>query len=218
MIKLKQSTLFIVCSWVLLFLTIVGCSGLNKNYPQRNYYVLNVPNKDQNLPSNSGAVLEVRRFQISPSFADSGFVYRRGDLSYESDFYNQFFRPPSLLITEETRTWLSESGLFKYVVDPTSGVGADYILAGNINEMYGDYRTPNAPKAVMGIQFLLMDETSSNSQIIFTKDYHSEETLSDNSPKALAKGWSGVLEQILRDLAGDLKELNLTKSQLNNQR
>lgn len=218
MIKLKQSTLFIVCSWVLLSFTITGCSGLNKNYPERNYYVLNVSNKDQNLSPVSGTILEVRRFQISPSFADSGFVYQKGDLSYESDFYNQFFRPPSLLITEETRMWLSESGLFKYVVDPTNAMGPDYILAGNINELYGDYRTPNVPKAVMGIQFFLMDETSTNPKIVLHNNYRREVILSNSSPKALVKGWSDALEQILTDLEGDLKKLNLTKSQSDNRR
>jgi cholesterol transport system auxiliary component len=207
----KQSTLFLYSSWLLIFFILMGCTTLRKNYPERNYYILNVSNQERNLSPVSGIVLEVPRFKISPSFASSEFVYRKGDMNYESDFYNQFFSPPSLLITEEARKWLSESGLFKYVVDPANSMGSDYILAGNINELYGDYRI-STPKAVLGIQFFLIDEMSPNSQIIFMSNYRREATLSDSSPKALVKGWSDALEQILGGLEGDLKKLNLTKS------
>jgi hypothetical protein len=111
----------------------MGCSGLSKNYPVRNYYLLSVSNKDQNLSPVSGTVLEIGRFQISASFAGSGFVYRKGYLSYESDFYNQSFGSPGLLITKEVGKCLSESGLFKYVVDSTSEVEFNYILEDNVN-------------------------------------------------------------------------------------
>jgi cholesterol transport system auxiliary component len=213
MIKLKQSTLFIFCSWVLLFLTLIGCTTLNKNYPERNYYLLSVSNKDQNLSPVSGTVLEIRRFQISPSFAGTGFVYRKGDLSYQSDFYNQFFRPPGLLITEEVRKWLSESGLFKYVVDSTGDVEANYILEGNVNELYGDFRAPNTPKAALGIQFFLIDEVSANPKIIFQNNYHREMALSSNSPEDLVKGWNEALQQILTALEKDLRKANFKAAQ-----
>ncbi len=213
MMKLKQSTLFIICSWAMLFLTIIGCSVLNKNYPQRNYYILNVSNKDQNLSPVSGTVLEIRRFQISPAFAGTGFVYRKGDFNYESDFYNQFFRLPSLLITEEVRNWLSESGLFKYVVDSTNGVEADYILEGNINQLYGDFRAPNTPKAALGIQFVLIEEVSANPKIVFQNNYRREMALSSNSPEDLVKGWNEALQQILTALEKDLRAANFKAAQ-----
>jgi len=186
---------------------------LNKNYPQRNYYILNVSNKDQNLSPVSGTVLEIRRFQISPAFAGTGFVYRKGDFNYESDFYNQFFRLPSLLITEEVRNWLSESGLFKYVVDSTNGVEADYILEGNINQLYGDFRAPNTPKAALGIQFVLIEEVSANPKIVFQNNYRREMALSSNSPEDLVKGWNEALQQILTALEKDLRAANFKAAQ-----
>ncbi|KRT64235.1 MAG: conserved exported protein of unknown function [Candidatus Dadabacteria bacterium CSP1-2] len=210
---IKQSKLFLFSSWVLLFLTLTGCANFSKNYPERNYYILNVSNKDQNSSPVSGTVLEVRRFEISPSFSGREFVYRIGDLSYESDFYNQFFRPPSLLTTDEVRKWFSESGRFKYVVDSSNNVEANYILEGNVSELYGDFRATNEPKAVLGIQFFLIEETSTNPQIVFQNNYRREVVLSSNSPEELVKGWNEALEQILTAFAGDLKNVNFKPPQ-----
>ena len=210
---IKQSTLFLFPSWVLLFLTLTGCATLEKNYPERNYYILNVSNKDQNSPPVLGTVLEVRRFEISPSFASREFVYRNGDLSYKSDFYNQFFRPPGQLITEQVRKWLSESSRFKYVVDSSNNVEANYILEGNVSEVFGDLRTPNTLKAVMGIQFFLTEETSTNPKIVFENYYRREVVLSSNSAEELVKGWNKALEQILTDLQGDLRNVDFKTPQ-----
>ena len=210
---IKQSILFLFSSWVLLFLTLTGCATLEKNYPERNYYIFNISNKDKNLTPISGGVLEVRRFEISPSFASREFVYRNGDLSYLTDFYNQFFRPPSSLITEEVRKWLSESGQFKYVVDSSNNVEANYVLEGNVSELYGDFRATNEPKAVLGVQFFLTEETSANPKIVFQNNYRREVVLSSNSAQDLVKGWNEALEQILTALAGDLKNVDLKTPQ-----
>ena len=210
---IKQSILFLFSSWVLLFLTLTGCATLEKNYPERNYYIFNISNEDKNLTPISGGVLEVRRFEISPSFSSREFVYRDGDLSYKSDFYNQFFRTPASLITNEVSKWLSESGQFKYVVDSSNNVEANYILEGNVSELYGDFRTPNTLKAVMGIQFFLIEETSTSPQIVFQNNYRREVVLSSNTPEELVKGWNEALEQILTALAGDLKNVDLKTPQ-----
>ncbi len=210
---IKQSILFLFSSWVLLFLTLTGCATLEKNYPERNYYILNVSNKDQNSPPVLGTVLEVRRFEISPSFASREFVYRNGDLSYESDFYNQFFRTPASLITEEVHKWLSESGQFKYVVDSSNNVEPNYVLEGNVSELYGDFRATNEPKAVLGIQFFLTEETSTNPKIVFENNYRREVVLSSNSAQDLVKGWNEALGQILTALAGDLKNVDFKMPQ-----
>ncbi|MGH7799504.1 MAG: ABC-type transport auxiliary lipoprotein family protein [Thermodesulfobacteriota bacterium] len=210
---IKQSILFLFSSWVLLFLTLTGCATLDKNYPERNYYILNVSNEVQNSPPVSGTILEVGRFEISPSFSGREFVHRIGDLSYESDFYNQFFRPPSSLTTDEVRKWFSESGLFKNVVDPSNNVEANYVLEGNVSELYGDFRATNEPKAVLGIQFFLTEETSANPKIVYQNNYRREVVLSSNSAQDLVKGWNEALEQILTDLQGDLRNVDFKTPQ-----
>ncbi len=118
-----------------------------------------------------------------------------------------------MLITEEVRNWLSESGLFKYVVDSTNGVEADYILEGNINQLYGDFRAPNTPKAALGIQFVLIEEVSANPKIVFQNNYRREMALSSNSPEDLVKGWNEALQQILTALEKDLRAANFKAAQ-----
>ena len=193
---------------MLLVLILTGCATLEKNYPQREYYIFNISNNAHNSSPVSGTVLEVRRFEISPSFSTREFVYRKGDLSYESDFYNQFFRPPSALVTEEVRKWLSESGQFKYVVDSSNNVEPDYVLEGNVSELYGDFRATNEPKAVLGIQFFLTEETSTNPKIVFENNYRREVVLRSNSAQDLVKGWNEALQQILTALEGHLKNVD----------
>ncbi|MGH7900444.1 MAG: ABC-type transport auxiliary lipoprotein family protein [Thermodesulfobacteriota bacterium] len=206
---IKRDGLLLLFIGMMLFISLVGCAKLERNYPQRNYYILNVPDEHQNTAPVSGTVLEITRFQISPSFSGREFVYRKGDSSYESDFYNQFFRAPVLVITDEVREWFSESGAFKNVVDPTVNVNASYALQGNISELYADYRMPTSPKAVMAIQFFLTDETSVNSQIIFQNNYRREVTISTTSPDELVKGWNEALVQILAALNDDINKLDL---------
>jgi ABC-type uncharacterized transport system auxiliary subunit len=205
----KLFSLYSFYSLPILFLLLAGCANLERNFPERNYYILNIPKSNPTSAPVSKTVLEVRRFTISPNFTGREFVYRKGENSYVADFYNQFFRTPSLLITEETHKWLSESGLFKYVVDSTNSVRPDYVLAGNINGLYGDYRTSDSPRAVVGIQFFLTDETSANSQIIFRNNYRREVVLRDNSPETLVEGWNEALGQIFTALEEDVNRLDL---------
>jgi len=45
------------------------------------------------------------------------FVYRKGDVIHESDFYNEFFISANDLITEQVCQWLVESGLLRNGMD-----------------------------------------------------------------------------------------------------
>jgi len=205
MIERNRFFLFI---GVLLFFDLIGCAKLEKNYPQRNYYILSITNEHQNSPSISGSILQIPRFKISPSFSGREFVYRKSDLSYESDFYNQFFKSPGSLITDEVRKWFTESGSFKHVVDSSNDVDADYTLQGNVSELYGDFRSSVSPNAVLGVQFLLTD-SSASPKIILQNNYRKEIPLEANSPQDLVKGWNEALRQILGELEHDMRKVGL---------
>jgi ABC-type uncharacterized transport system auxiliary subunit len=115
------------------------------------------------------------------------------------------------MFTEEIRKRLAVSGLFKHVVDPSSLLDSTYILEGAVTALYGDYRVSTAPKAVLEIQFLLLQETDVSPKIIFQGQYHKEEPLKGNTPDALVKSWNEALSQILTEFENDLKE-NLSKT------
>lgn len=204
---MKKKTLLIVIIGIFgIFPFMAGCVNLEKGYPEKRYFVLDA-SRDEDISSpDTGKVLTVRRFRVSPKYEGKGLVYRLGELSYESDFYNEFFVSPVSMFTEEIRKRLEESGLFKHVVDPSSLLDSTFILEGAVTALYGDYRVKTAPKAVMEIQFFLFHETDSNPQIIFKSQYHKEEPLNGNTPDALVKSWSTALNQILTEFENDLKK------------
>ena len=191
--------------FTLLFLSI-GCINLERSYIEKHYFVLDSFPAENTSPPDTGKVLAVRRLRVSPKYEGKGLVYRLGELNYESDFYNEFFVSPVSMFTEEVRKRLAGSGLFKRVVDPSSLLDSAYVLEGAVTVLYGDYRVSTAPKAVMEIQFLLLEETDVSPEIILQRQYHKEEPLNGSTPDALVKSWNTALNQILTEFENDLKE------------
>ena len=201
---MKRKTLLTIGIFILFSISI-GCINLERSYIEKRYFALEA-SRDENISSpDTDAVLNVRRFRVSAKYEDKGFVYRMKELNYESDFYNEFFISPASMLTEEIRKRLAVSGLFKHVVDPSSLLDATYILEGAVTALYGDYRVSTAPKAVMEIQFLLLQETDVSPKILFKRQYHKEEPLKGDTPDDLVKGWNNVLNQILTEFETDLK-------------
>ncbi len=110
------------------------------------------------------------------------------------------------MFTEEIRKRLAVSGLFNHVVDPSSLLDSAYVLEGAVTALYGDYRVSTAPKAVMEIQFLILQQTDVSPEIVLQRQYHKEEPLNGNTPDALVKSWNTALNQILKEFENDLKE------------
>lgn len=203
---MKKKTILIVVIGVSgLFSALIGCINLEKSFPEKRYFTLDASRDGSISSPDTGKVLTVRRFRVSPQYESKGLVYRLKELSYESDFYNEFFISPVSMFTEEIGKRLTGSGLFKHVVDPSSLLDSTYILEGTVTALYGDYRVSTAPKAVMEIQFFLIQETDSNPKIIFKSQYHKEEPFSGNTPDALVKSWNSALNQILTEFETELK-------------
>ena len=190
-----------------------GCVSLEKSYPEKRYYVLDVSRPGEASSAADGPVLSIRKFRVSPRYEGKGLVYRRGDLSYEADFYNEFLISPSSLFTEEVRQWIAASALFRHVVDSASHVQAGQILEGGVIALYGDYRDSGSPSAVLEIQFFLINDVSARSVIIFQHQYRQEIAVKGNSTEALVKGWNEALKQILTSLETDLRATDLEPEQ-----
>ena len=178
---------------------LIGCVSLEKSYPDRRYFALElVPGKSPN--SMSDRVLSVASLRISPRYADRSFVYRTSTAAYEADFYNQFLIAPDSMIGEELRKGLAASELFKYVVGPSNSLQPNYVLEGSINALYGDFRDPSRPAAVLYNQ---------DAGVSLQKRYEKSVPLSEKSPEALIKGWDQGLADIVAALLADLKAANL---------
>lgn len=194
-------------SSLLLFIAlIIGCGGINKSYPERTYFLFEVSEPSNPLTPVQGTTVEVKRFSISPGNEGKEFVYRTTDIQYLSDFYNQFFRPPSVILTEAVTQWLDQAQVFEDVLNPISQAFPIYFIEGNVVELYGDYRNQSAAKAVMKIQFYLLKTSDLGDQpnIVFGKTYESEQPIGSATPPNLMNGWNLALEDILGEFLKDL--------------
>jgi cholesterol transport system auxiliary component len=205
---MKSNKLAGILSLALTLIILSGCSGLSKSYPERSYFMFEVPPVAQKPAPVKGAIAEVSRFSVSPGSEGKEFIYRTGELSYESDFYNQFFRPPGAMLTEISIRWLGDTGLFEDVLSTVTQAGANYFIEGNIVQLYGDYRS--SPKAVMQIQFLLLKYTTDdtyddNTGIVFANSYSREIPIPSKTPGDLMTGWNTALGEILNAFLADLK-------------
>ena len=145
-----------------------------------------------------------RPFQVASRYEGREFVWRKTDLEWETDFYNLFFTAPRQTVTDEARSWLAASGLFEHVLDFSSHVDATHVLEGHIVHLYGDARGDDA-KAVIEVQFFLVDDRPTPSAVAFGKSYAEEVAIPKDSPEELVKGWNEGLGRILGKLEEDLR-------------
>lgn len=206
---MRARFLILISAVLLAALGAAGCGGLSKSYPERSYYMFEVPPPEKVAAAPvQGAVAQVWKFSVSPGSDGKEFVYRTDDISYESDFYNQFFRNPGALLTETTIRWLSDTGLFEDVISSLGQGFASYFIQSNVVELYGDYR--GEPAAVMTIQFFLLEYTpeseyGDSTGIIFNKTYSSHVPIPTASAPDLMRGWNTALGEIYGEFLEDLK-------------
>jgi cholesterol transport system auxiliary component len=82
---------------------------------------------------------------------------------------------------------------------------SNYVLEGTVNALYGDFRNPSSPSAVLEMEFFLTSEIPAKPGILLQKRYAKSIPLSGRTPEALVRGWNQALEEILVSLAADLK-------------
>lgn len=192
-----------------------GCIRLEQEYPDKRHYLIDVEHPPQTVSRTIAATLKVRKFRVSPRYENREFVYRQRDLQYEAAYYHNFFIAPPAMLTEETIQWLADSGLFQQVVDSSSHLASDYILEGRVPALYGDFRDNKDPKAVLEIQFFLLDETAARSEVVFQKNIRRAVSIEKATPQALVNGWNQAMREILIELEQHLAELNLSAENSN---
>jgi hypothetical protein len=81
-----------------------------------------------------------------------------------------------------------------------------------VNALYGDFRNPNSPRAVLEIEFFLTSEIAAKPGILMQNRYAKSLPLTGRTPEALVKAWNHALEEILTSLTADLKATGLKDS------
>lgn len=200
------------CKWMRLALflapTVFGLVLAGCARPQSansRFYMLQTSRPAAQTSREGKAVLSVPRFTIDAAYAGRGLVYRLGEHRYESDAYNEFLISPTVMITERTRDWLAQSGLFAQVLGSGSGAEPTHRIEANIAVLYGDFRDKNAPKAVIEIRFfLLRTESGVDPVIVMAKSYAAAADVATAGPEGLVAGFDRCLQTILTELEKDL--------------
>jgi cholesterol transport system auxiliary component len=189
-------------------LVLGGCVNLNKSYPEKRSFVVDVTPEGRKGSPDSTVVLKVAKFHVSPLFIGRAMVYRTGELQYESDFYDEWFVTPGTMLTQEAQEWVSKRGRFQFVQVGTNHVEPTHLIEGTVTEFYGDYRLASQPKAVLGLELRVVDDMQAR-PILFQRSYHQEVPLADRSPDALARGLTEALRSLLSDFERDLDTVDL---------
>lgn len=189
----------------LLALYLLSCAGLKRDYPDKQFFVVEATRHHKEAPDPSAPRLEVGNFQIASGFKDRAMVYRTGQYEYRTDFYNNFFQLSDRMIERQCTQWLEASGLFSRVTHRQGLVEPGFILEGNILEIYGDYRPDRSPEAVLRIEFTLLENSSAEPRLMFERDYERRIPMSNSGARKLAEGLSEALEDILFALEEDLR-------------
>jgi cholesterol transport system auxiliary component len=207
--KQRLQTLIVCAATGVLAAMLAACAPpqLNRPAPERKLYNISAERPEAAAPLKARTALKVRPLQISPAFQGKELVYRLGDTQFESDYYNAFFVQPSQNLTGQTRQWLSRAGLFGNVVDSTSQVQDTHLLEGMVNAFYGDFRDKGAPKAVLEVQFFLVQNQGDNYNVIFEKNYAKAVAFEPQGgdASALALAYNQALAQTLAELEKDLR-------------
>jgi len=200
----------VLCA-VIVPLMLGGCVNLNKSYPEKRSFALDVGSDHQPTPTAGSAVLRVSRFRVSPLFAGRAMVYRVGELQYDNDFYNEWLVSPSVLLTQQVQGWLSKSNRFRFVLTGMNHVEPTHVLDATVTEFYGDYRSGGSPQAVLGVEIMLIDDRKDET-VLFRRSYRQEVPLTGRAPDALAAGLSQAARQVLIDFDRDLDGVSLEPS------
>jgi cholesterol transport system auxiliary component len=186
-------------------LGIAGCQ-LTRPAPVKRTYLLEptLPTAAASMPKP--VTVRVGSIGVAAPFRDRALVYRMDALTYESDFYNEFFVSPASMIAEATVRALSASGVFTRVLPAnTASDDGDYVLEGFVSALYGDARKPLA--AEVAITFYL-SRTAYPGRVAWSREYRERVPLADTTPDALASSLNTALGNVLAALVRDLGALN----------
>jgi cholesterol transport system auxiliary component len=189
---------------------LVGC-GLSRPAPVKQTYLIQVQPTMQKSTAPRPAALKIGTVQVAAAFRGRSLVYRLNDLTFESDFYNEYFVSPGAMITEATGTWLAAAGIFREVFPAGANTSGDYVLEGFVSEFYADDRDKSRPAAVIAAKFFLIDNSTLSGVPVWQTELTQRVPMSSRSAEQVAAALNAGLIAMLGDLATQLAAARLPR-------
>jgi cholesterol transport system auxiliary component len=195
---------------ILLAAMLASCS-LSRPAPVKHMYLLEA------APPPAAAVQKIASLRIgvinvAAPFRGRALVYRRDDITYEADFYSEYFVVPAAMLGEATAKALTAANVFRRVIPPGAAPDdAEFVLDGFVTELYGDVRDAGKPAAVITATFYLSTANSPTPKVVWSREYRQRVPVADGGPDALPRASNAALSAMLADLARDLAAASLPK-------
>jgi cholesterol transport system auxiliary component len=189
---------------------LAGCSAISRPSPVRQTFLLDPPAPAAVAKPHPGA-LRVGTINVAAPFRGKTFVYRVGDLRFESDFYVEFLVPPGAMLTEQTARALDHAKPFARVAGPGASADAAWVLDGFATALYADQRDPAKPAAELDITYFLTPTAASQETPVWTREYRQHVAMRDATPVAYAEALNKAFGDIVADLARDLANASLPR-------
>lgn len=156
----------------------------------------------------SRRVLAIRSLRVASPFDGRSFVYRPSEYAFESDPYAEFLVSSAESLLIPIRACLRQSGAFEAVVEPGSARKPNTLAEISVLELYGDFRRPEEPAAVLTLRVLLFDALNGVAgKLILEREYSRRIPVTARNPDALMAGWNQALGQILAEFDADVRGL-----------
>lgn len=187
----------------IMFFCIGGCA--KQQFTKQRYW-LDIERPKTLAGKTSDVILSVEPFSIDSAFRTQSIVYKKTAHEFESDHYMEYLIPPAKMITERTRQWLSDSGLFARVLQPGSIMKPTHVLEGHISKVYVDTFTGNQASAQLEITFYLLNKKIRKEEILFGKTFTATEIMVSPRAEDYFNALEITLTKILKQLEIDLTE------------
>ncbi len=201
------------CRWMsrgfgaLLLFSLSALSGCLSRQPiNEQTFAFSAPASPATTETPGGRVLGIRSLQVAPPFDGQSFVYRTGEFSYRRDPYAEFLGLPAEILADPITELLRGDGCFSAVVKMGSAARPDALIEINVDELYGDIRTPDKLSAVLAMQVVITDAKNGLPGKVILRKYYSRRILmKSTAPAALMAGWNEALVEIFAEIASDFQ-------------
>ena len=92
------------------------------------------------------------------------------------------------------------------MIEPDSSLKPNTLAEIRVTRLYGDFRQPQCPAAVLTIHFLFFDAPNAlPGRVLLEREYARSIPLKSATPAALMDGWNQALTQVLTQVISDFR-------------
>ncbi|HTB83711.1 MAG TPA: ABC-type transport auxiliary lipoprotein family protein [Candidatus Sulfotelmatobacter sp.] len=175
-------------------------------------FTFNLPALSVTNAISGNGILGIRNLQVAAPFEGRSLVYRTGEFSYVRDPYAEFLGPPAEELLAPLRGWLRDNGNFIAVTEAGSALKPDLLVEISVNRLFGDFRQPEHPAAVVTIRFVFFHAPNGvPEKAILQQEYSRSIPLSAPTAAALLEGWDKALADILAEVSSDFSRSQIAE-------